>query len=296
VLSPDAREALTLRVVGGLTTEEIARAFLAAEPTVAQRIDRAKRALADAGVPFDVPRDADRAKRLASVLQVIYLIFNEGYAATAGDDWMRPQLCEEALRVGRVLGGLAPDEAEVFGLVALMEIQASRTGARTDPSGNVVLLLDQDRSRWNRMAIRRGLAALERAEALADTPGPYTLQAAIAACHARAATAGETDWVRIAALYTALSERTPSPIVELNRAVAVSMAFGPEPALVILDGLADEKLSGYHLLPAVRGDVLEKLGRFGEARACFEEAASLTRNQAERDLLLARAAKAAAAG
>jgi len=296
VLPTDGRVALTLRVVGGLTTDEIARAFLSAEPTVAQRIVRAKRALSDAGVPFEVPRGADRAGRLASVLQVIYLIFNEGYAATAGDDWMRPQLCEEAMRVGRILAGLVPGESEVHGLVALMEIQASRLGARTDAAGNIVLLLDQDRSRWNRLLITRGLAALERAEALAASLGPYTLQAAIAACHARAPTADATDWTGIARLYTALAALLPSPIVELNRAVAVSMAFGPEAALEIIDRLADEpKLNGYHLLPAVRGDLLEKLGRFAEARESFEAAAELTRNQAERDLLAARAAKAKAA-
>jgi RNA polymerase sigma factor (sigma-70 family) len=295
VLTTEARIALTLRVVGGLSTDEIARAFLATEPTMAQRIVRAKRALAEAGVAFEVPHGAERAERLASVLQVIYLIFNEGYSATAGDDWMRPQLCDEALRLGRILSALAPDEAEVHGLVALMEIQASRTGARTDPSGEAILLLDQDRSRWNQMAIRRGLAALARAEALGGAQGPYALQAAIAACHARTATAEDTDWVRIAALYMALSLRTPSPIVELNRAVAVGMAFGPEPALAIIDNIKDEpKLAGYHLLPAVRGDLLARLGRHDEAQGEFERAASLTRNAKESALMLGRAAESAA--
>ena len=296
VLRIDARIALTLRVVGGLTTEEIARAFLTSEPTVAQRIVRAKRVLAEAGVPFEVPHGADRDERLVSVLQVIYLMFNEGYAATAGDDWMRPQLCEEAMRVGRILVGLMPDESEVHGLSALMELQASRLGARTDRSGNAVLLPDQERSRWNRLMITRGLAALERAEALSQRLRPYALQAAIAACHARAATAADTDWRRIASLYAELAERMPSPIVELNRAVAVSMAFGPEPALLIVDGLKDEpKLAGYHLLPAVRGDLLEKVERFDEARASYQQAALLARNRVERDLLIAKAEKAAAA-
>lgn len=290
VLSTDARVAMTLRVVGGLSTDEIARAFLTTNPTVAQRIVRAKRTLAEASVPFEVPSGDDLAKRLASVLQVVYLIFNEGYAATSGDDWMRPQLCDEALRLGRILAGLIPHEAEVHGLVALMEIQASRTSARTGPSGEAILLLDQNRSRWNRMNIRRGLAALARAEALAEVRGSYTLQAAIAACHARAAAAADTDWVRIAELYATLAERTPSPIVELNRAVAVAMAYGPEAGLAIADRLTEvEVLAGYHLLPAVRGDLLEKLGRSEEARAAFERAASLARNSRERDLLTERA-------
>lgn len=296
VLATEARIALTLRVVCGLSTGEIARAYLTSEPTMAQRIVRAKRALSDAAVPFELPRGADRAERLASVLQVIYLIFNEGYSATAGEDWMRPQLCEEALRLGRILAALAPQEPEPHGLLALMEIQASRTGARTDPEGNAVLLLDQDRSRWNRLAIRRGLAALERAEALGGADGLYTLQAAIAACHARAARAEETDWVRIAALYMALSQRMRSPIVELNRAVAVGMAFGAEPALAIVDAIRDEpKLAGYHLLPAVRGDLLAKLGRHAEARGEFERAATLTKNAREAALMRKRAAESAAA-
>jgi RNA polymerase sigma factor (sigma-70 family) len=297
VLSTEARAALTLRLLCGLTTAEIARAFLVPEPTVAQRIVRAKRTLAAAQVPFEVPEGAERAARLASVLEVIYLVFNEGYSATVGDDWMRPALCEEALRLGRVLAGLAPKEPEVHGLVALMEIQASRTRARTGPDGEPVLLLDQDRARWDRLLIGRGLAALERAEVLADRPGPYTLQAAIAACHARAWTAEETDWTRIAALYAALVQLTPSPVVELNRAVALGMAFGPAAGLELVDALtAEPSLEGYHLLPSVRGDLLAKLGRQDEAREEFERAASLTRNERERALLLGRAAACAGAG
>jgi RNA polymerase sigma factor (sigma-70 family) len=290
-LSTEARVALTLRLLGGLTTEEIARAFLVPESTVAQRIVRAKRSLAAARVPFEVPRGAERAARLSSVLEVLYLVFNEGYSATAGDDWMRPALCEDALRLGRILAGLVPKEPEVHGLVALMEIQASRTGARVGPSGEPILLLDQDRSRWDQVLIRRGLAALERAEELGGAHGPYALQAAIAACHARARTAGETDWARIAALYDRLARVTPSPVVELNRAVAVAMAFGPAAGLELADALTSEpSLEAYHLLPAVRGDLLAKLGRFDEARAEFQRAASLTRNAAERKLLLQRAA------
>jgi RNA polymerase sigma factor (sigma-70 family) len=291
VLSTEARVALTLRLLGGLTTEEIARAFLVAEPTVAQRIVRAKRTLAEARVPFEVPRGPDRAARLSSVLEVIYLVFNEGYTATAGDDWMRPQLCEEALRLGRILAGLAGDEPEVHGLVALMEIQASRAGARVGPEGEPILLLEQDRARWDQLLIHRGLAALERAETLGGARGRYALQAAIAACHARARAADETDWARIASLYEALAELMPSPVVELNRAVAVAMAFGPAAGLALVDALVSEpSLQGYHLLPAVRGDLLAKLGRFDEARAECERAASLTRNARERELLLARAA------
>ena len=294
VLSTEARVALTLRLLGGLTTEEIARAFLVPEPTIAQRIVRAKRTLAEARVPFEVPRGDERAARLASVLGVIYLVFNEGYAATAGDDWMRPGLCEDALRLGRILAELAPGEPEVHGLVALMEIQASRAAARVGPSGKPVLLLDQDRSRWDYILVRRGLAALARAEALGGTLGAYALQAAIAACHARARTAAETDWLRIAALYDALAQLMPSPIVDLNRAVAVGMAFGPAAGLDLADALvAEPSLKSYHLLPAVRGDLLAKLGRFAEARTEFERAASLTRNARERDLLLSRAASAA---
>ncbi|MGE0454574.1 MAG: RNA polymerase sigma factor [Vicinamibacteria bacterium] len=294
VLSTEARVALTLRLLGGLTTAEVARAFLVPEATMAQRIVRAKRALAEAGVPFEVPRGSDLAARLSSVLEVVYLIFNEGYSATAGDDWMRPALCEDALRLGRVLAGLVPGEPEVHGLAALMEIQASRVHARVGPAGEPVLLLDQDRSRWDQLLIRRGLRALERAEALGGAGGPYALQAAIAACHARAHTAGETDWVRIAVLYAALAERTPSPVVELNRAVAVAMAFGPAAGLELVEPLAAEpSLASYHLLPAVRGDLLEKLGRFEEARAEFERAAGLTKNARESALLLARAAAAA---
>jgi RNA polymerase sigma-70 factor (ECF subfamily) len=289
VLPREAQVALTLRMVGGLTTEEIARAFLVPEATLAQRIVRAKRALAEAKVPFEVPPGAERTERLSGVLAVIYLIFNEGYSATAGEDWMRPQLIEEALRLGRVLVGLAPEEPEVHGLVALMEIQASRTPARTAPDGSPVLLLDQNRSRWDQMLIRRGLIALERAEKLGER-GPYTLQAAIAACHAKARTAEDTDWPRIAALYARLAQIAPSPIVELNRAVALSMAFGPQAGLEIVDTLTDEaSLKGYHLLPSVRGDLLAKLGRHDEARAEFERAASLTRNERERALLLERA-------
>lgn len=293
VLSTEARVALTLRMLGGLTTPEIARAFLVPEATIAQRIVRAKRSLAVARVPFEVPSGAERAARLSSVLEIIYLIFNEGYTATAGDDWLRPSLCEDALRLGRVLAGLAPDEPEVHGLVALMEIQASRSRARIGPSGEPILLLDQNRARWDQLLIRRGLVALARAEALASAPGPYTLQAAIAACHARARNAAETDWERIAALYAALAQVAPSPIVELNRAVALSMAFGPAVGLELVDTLAAEpSLKGYHLLPSVRGDLLFKLSRFGEARAEFERAASLTQNTRERALLLDRAATA----
>ena len=290
VLSTEARVALTLRLLGGLTTDEIARAFLVPEPTVAQRIVRAKRTLAEARVPFEVPRGADLAERLSSVLEVIYLVFNEGYSATAGDDWLRPALCEDALRLGRILAGLAPQEPEVHGLVALMEIQASRLGARVGPAGEPVLLLDQNRARWDQLLIRRGLAALGRAQALGGALGPYALQAAIAACHARARTAQDTDWERIAALYDALSQLAPSPVVELNRAVAVAMAFGPAAGLEIVDALVSEpSLKAYHLLPSVRGDLLFKLGRFGEARAEFVRAASLTRNERERRLLLDRA-------
>ncbi|HEY9023590.1 MAG TPA: RNA polymerase sigma factor [Burkholderiaceae bacterium] len=290
VLSTEARVALTLRVMGGLTTDEIARAFLVPEATVAQRIVRAKRTLAEARVPFEVPRRHELEARLASVLEVIYLVFNEGYSATAGDDWMRPSLCEEALRLGRIVAELVPKESEVHGLVALMEIQASRTAARMGPSGEPVLLLEQNRARWDQMLIRRGLAALARAESLGGALGPYALQAAIAACHGRARTADETDWGRIAALYDALAELAPSPIVELNRAVALSMAFGPAAGLEVADALLDEPaLKGYHLLPAVRGDLLFKLGRLDEARREFDRAASLTRNTRERALLLGRA-------
>jgi RNA polymerase sigma-70 factor, ECF subfamily len=296
VLSTDAQVALTLRLLGGLTTDEIARAFLVPEPTIAQRIVRAKRTLAEKRVPFEVPRGAERAERLASVLGVLYLVFNEGYTATAGGDWIRPQLCEEALRLGRVLAGLAPEEPEVHGLVALMEIQASRLRARVGPDGEPILLLDQDRARWDQLLIRRGLAGLARAEALggalAGPPGPYLLQAAIAACHARARQAGDTDWTRIAALYAGLAQVAPSPVVELNRAVAVGMASGAAAGLALVDRLAAEPaLKGYHLLPSVRGDFLEKLGRREEARAEFERAAGLTRNARERRLLLDRAAK-----
>jgi RNA polymerase sigma factor (sigma-70 family) len=290
VLSSEARVALTLRLLGGLTTEEISRAFLIQEPTVAQRIVRAKRSLTEAGVPFEIPRGQDRAARLTSVLEVIYLIFNEGYAATAGEDWMRPQLCEEALRLGRILAGLAPAEPEVHGLVALMEIQASRLGARISPEGEPILLLDQNRARWDQLLIRRGLAALAQAEALGGTPGSYSLQAAIAACHARARRAEDTDWKRIAALYAALAALTPSPVIELNRAVAVGMAFGPEAGLALADQLqAEPLLKTYHLLPSVRADLLAKLGRHDEARAEFERAAALARNARERKLLLDRA-------
>jgi RNA polymerase sigma-70 factor (ECF subfamily) len=296
VLPTEARVALTLRLLGGLTTEEIARAFLVPEATVAQRIVRAKRTLSEAHVPFQVPRGAELAARLSSVLGVIYLVFNEGYAATSGEDWMRPALCEDALRLGRILAELAPKEPEVHGLVGLMEIQASRVRARVGPSGEPVLLLDQDRGRWDQLLIRRGLAALARAEALGGARGPYALQAAIAACHARARTAAETDWPRIAALYDALARLTPSPVVELNRAVAVAMAFGPQAGLDLVDALtAEPSLQAYHLLPSVRGDLLSKLGRFDEARAEFERAAALTRNARERDLLTARARAAAGA-
>jgi RNA polymerase sigma factor (sigma-70 family) len=290
VLSTDARLALTLRLLGGLTTDEIARAFLAPEPTIAQRIVRAKKTLAERRVPFEVPRGDEFAARLSSVLQVIYLIFNEGYSATAGDDWVRPALCEDALRLGRVLAGLVPEDAEVHGLVALMEIQASRLRARIGPSGEPVLLLDQDRSRWDQLLIRRGLDALARAETLTDEPGQYAVQAEIAACHARARVASDTDWHRIASLYSQLAALAPSPIVELNRAVAVSMASGPAAGLEILDSIAEEQsLKSYHLLPAVRGDFLSKLGRSSEARDEFERAAELTRNARERELLLQRA-------
>jgi len=291
VLSTEARVALTLRLLGGLTIEEIARAFLVSEPTVAQRIVRAKRTLAAARVPFEVPSGAELDARLSSVLEVIYLIFNEGYAATAGDDWVRPALCEDALRLGRILAELVPQEPEVHGLVALMEIQASRLRARVGPSGEPILLLDQDRARWDQLLIRRGLVALERAEELGGVLGPHALQAAIAACHARARTPEETDWERIAALYDALAQLAPSPVVELNRAVALAMAFGPAAGLELVDALTSEpSLKAYHLLPSVRGDLLAKLGRFGEARAEFERAASLTRNGRERTLLLERAA------
>jgi RNA polymerase sigma factor (sigma-70 family) len=291
VLSAEARVALTLRLLGGLGTGEIARAFLVPEATVAQRIVRAKRTLADAGVPFEVPGGPDLAPRLASVLEVVYLIFNEGYAATAGQDWMRPALCEEALRLGRILAELAPLEPEVHGLVALMEIHASRTGARTGPSGEPVLLLDQDRTRWDRILIRRGLDALERAEKLGGAGGPYALQAAIAACHARAPTPEATDWAAIAALYGALARVMPSPVVELNRAVAVGMAFGPAAALELVDALgSDVALTSYHLLPSVRGDLLSKLGRLEEAASEFRRAAAMTANRREQALLLARAA------
>jgi len=296
VLSTEARVALTLRMLGGLTTDEIARAFLVSEATIAQRIVRAKRTLAKEQVPFEVPRGAERAGRLASVLEVIYLIFNEGYTATAGDDWMRPGLCEDALRLGRILAELAPRESEVHGLVALMEIQASRASARVGPSGEPVLLLDQNRARWDRILISRGLAALDRADRLGGAHGVYALQAAIAACHARARTAEQTDWARIAALYGELGALMPSPVVELNRAVAVGMAQGPQAGLDLVDTLVSAaSLDQYHLLPSVRGDLLKKLGRFGEAREEFERAASLTRNVRERDLLLDRAAACARA-
>jgi RNA polymerase sigma factor (sigma-70 family) len=290
VLSTEARVALTLRLLGGLTTDEIARAYLVPEATIAQRIVRAKRTLAKERVPFEVPRGAELPARLSSVLGVIYLIFNEGYSATAGDDWMRPALCEDALRLGRILAELAPKEAEVHGLVALMEIQASRSAARVGAGGKPVLLLDQDRARWDQLLIRRGLAALERAEALGGAQGPYSLQAAIAACHARALVAEETDWARIAGLYGELARLAPSPVIELNRAVAVGMAFGPAAGLALVDALTGEPtLQGYHLLPSVRGDLLGKLGRFAEARAECERAATMTRNARERELLLERA-------
>jgi predicted RNA polymerase sigma factor len=290
VLSSEARVALTLRLLGGLTTDEIARAFLLPEATIAQRIVRAKRTLAEAQVPFELPRGSDRAARLSSVLEVIYLVFNEGYTATAGGDWIRPALCEDALRLGRILAELATNEPEVHGLVALMEIQASRSTARVGPSGEPILLLEQDRSRWDQLLIRRGLAALERAEKLGGERGPYALQAAIAACHARARAPEQTDWPRIVALYEALAQLTPSPIVELNRAVALAMAFGPAAGLEIIDSLASEpSLKAYHLLPSVRGDFLFKLDRLAEAQVEFQRAASLTRNARERELLLGRA-------
>jgi len=289
VLSMEARVALTLRLLGGLTTDEIARAFLAPEPTIAQRIVRAKRTLSEKRVPFEVPRGAELGARLSSVLEVIYLVFNEGYAATAGDDWMRPGLCEDALRLGRVLAELAPREPEVHGLVALMEIQASRARARVGPSGEPILLNDQNRAHWDQLLIRRGLSALARAEGLGGTHGPYTLQAAIAACHARARTPAETDWARIVSLYEALAQVLPSPVVELNRAVAVAMALGPAAGLELVDGLASEPaLRNYHLLPSVRGDFLFKLGRLEEARVEFERAAGLARNGREREFLLDR--------
>jgi RNA polymerase sigma-70 factor (ECF subfamily) len=294
VLATEARVALTLRLVGGLTTEEIARAFLVPRATVAQRIVRAKRTLSEARVPFEVPEGAELAARLSSVLEVVYLIFNEGYSATAGDDWMRPALCEDALRLGRILAALMPREPEVHGLVALMEIQASRSRARVGPSGEPVLLLDQDRTRWDRLLVRRGLAALARAQQLGGALGPYALQAAIAACHARARTPVETDWEGIAALYDALAQLAPSPVVELNRAVAVAMAFGPAAGLELVDALTGEpSLRAYHLLPSVRGDLLVRLGRDGEAREEFERAAALTQNARERALLLDRAAACA---
>jgi RNA polymerase sigma factor (sigma-70 family) len=294
VLSTEGRVALTLRLLGGLTTAEIARAFLIPEPTVAQRIVRAKRTLAERRVPFEVPAGADRAARLSSVLEVLYLIFNEGYTATAGDEWVRPALCQEALRLGRVLAELTPGEPEAHGLVALMQIQASRLRARVGPSGEPVLLRDQDRGRWDQLLIRRGLTALARAEAIGGEPGPYRLQAAIAAHHARARTVEQTDWAGIAALYAALARLTPSPVVELNRAVALAMAFGPAAGLAVVDTLTSEpSLREYHLLPTVRGDFLAGLGRFEEARAELERAASITRNSRERDLLLERAAACA---
>lgn len=290
VLSPEARVALTLRLVGGLTTEEIARAFLVPVPTLAQRIVRAKRTLREARVPFEMPPDSELGERLASVLSVVYLVFNEGYAATAGSTWIRPELCRDALRLGRVLAELAPREPEVHGLVSLMEIQTSRLGARVGPDGEAVLLMDQDRARWDQLHVRRGLEALRRAQALGGALGPYALQAAIAACHARARTAGDTDWAAIAGLYDALGRISPSPVVELNRAVAVGMAFGPEAGLAIVDGLREQgALDRYHLLPAVRGDLLEKLGRLGEARSEFELAATLTGNERERAVMRRRA-------
>jgi RNA polymerase sigma-70 factor (ECF subfamily) len=292
VLSPQARVALTLRLLGGLTTDEIGRAFLVSEATIAQRIVRAKRTLTAARVTFEIPRGAELTERLASVLEVLYLVFNEGYSATAGDDWMRPGLCEDALRLGRVLAELVPREPEAQALVALMEIQASRTGARTGPSGEPILLLDQDRARWDQLLIRRGLVALRRAEDLGDALGPYGLQAAIAACHARARTAADTAWEEIAALYDALAQLTPSPVVELNRAMAVAMAFGPAAGLELADALVLEgSLESYYLLPSVRGDLLAKLGRSTEAAAEFQRAAGLTRNRREREVLLARAAE-----
>jgi RNA polymerase sigma factor (sigma-70 family) len=296
VLSTQARTALTLRMLAGLTTTEIARAFLVPEPTIGQRIVRAKRTLAEAHVPFEVPHGEERAARVESVLEVVYLVFNEGYAATSGDDWMRPALCEEALRLGRILTELLPEEPEVHGLAALMEIHSSRIGARTDAQGEPILLLAQNRARWNRLLIQRGLAALQRAQALGGPSGPYTMQAAIAACHARAPIAAETDWVQIVALYDALAQLQPSPVIELNRAVAVSMAYGAAAALELVDSIANEpKLAAYHLLPSVRGDLLDKLGRHEEARAEFARAAGLTRNTRERILLLGRAAACGAA-
>ncbi|HEY2117662.1 MAG TPA: RNA polymerase sigma factor [Candidatus Acidoferrum sp.] len=296
VLSSEGRVALTLRLLGGLTTDEIARAFLVPEPTVAQRIVRAKRTLAEARVPFEVPRGSERASRLSSVLEVIYLVFNEGYTATAGADWMRPALCEDALRLGRILAELTPNDPEVHGLVALMEIQSSRSRARVSPTGEPILLLEQDRSRWDQLLIRRGFAALERAEKLGGARGPYALQAAITACHARARTPSETDWARIVALYEVLAQVAPSPIVELNRAVAIAMASGPAAGLALIDELASEpSLKGYHLLPSIRGDFLFKLSRFAEAQREFERAASITRNARERELLLDRAKACAAA-
>lgn len=296
LLSTEARVALTLRLLGGLTTAEIARAFLASESTIAQRIVRAKRTLSAANVPFEVPKAADRAPRLASVLEVIYLIFNEGYSATSGEDWMRPGLCDEALRLGRILAELTPDEADVHGLVALMELQASRLHARTDAAGRPVLLMDQDRRRWDPLLIRRGLAALARVEALGGARGPYALQAELAACHARARTPSETDWPRIVALYDALAQAAPSPVVALNRAVAVGMAYGPQAGLDLVDELAaDPSLANYHWLPSVRADLLARLGRKAEAREEFERAAGMTRNARERELLLARARDMAAA-
>ena len=294
VLSPEARVALTLRLLGGLTTDEIARGFLLPEPTVAQRIVRAKRTLTEARVPFELPTGEQLVAQRSSVLEVIYLIFNEGYSATAGDEWMRPGLCEDALRLGRILAELIPNEPEVHGLVALMEIQSSRLAARTGPAGEPILLFDQDRALWDQLLIRRGLAALERAERIGMALGPYTLQAAIAACHARANAAADTDWARMAALYDALAEVAPSPIVELNRAVAVSKAFGPAAGLQLVDALTGEpSLSGYHLLPSVRGDLLAQLSRFDEAAAEFRRAAAITRNARERQLLLDRAETAA---
>ena len=290
VLPTEGRVALTLRLLGGLTTEEIARAFLISEPTVAQRIVRAKRTLSDANVPFEVPRGAELAERLSSVLAVVYLIFNEGYAATAGDDWMRPALCEDALRLGRIIAELVPAEPEVHGLVALMEIQASRARARVGPSGEPILLLDQNRAHWDQLLISRGLTALDRAEKISPARGPYTLQAAIAACHARARVSDETDWARISALYEELARLTPSPVIELNRAVAVAMAHGPAAGLTLVDALVHEpSLANYHLLPSVRGDLLKKLGRLEEARTEFENAASLAKNEREKRLLKARA-------
>jgi RNA polymerase sigma-70 factor (ECF subfamily) len=295
VLSTDARVALTLRLLGGLNTAEIARAFLVPEPTIGQRIVRAKRALSEARVPFEMPSAGELEGRIASVLEVIYLIFNEGYAATSGEEWLRQDLCEEALRLGRILAELAPREPEVHGLIALMEVQASRAAARVSPSGQPILLMEQDRALWDQLLIRRGLAALQRAESLGGSLGPYALQAAIAACHARAPSAGETDWPRIVALYDALAQLAPSPVIDLNRAVAVSMAFGPTAALEIVDGLSsDERLGTYHLLPSVRGDLLEKLGRFDEARTEFTRAAGLAQNTRERTLLLGRAASCGA--